>query len=401
MTTTVTTPPLAAPAGARMFLKLLARIRRGHLELITPDGARMVFGNAHDTEGAALHVHDWRACQRILAAGDIGFAEAYAAGWADTPDLTALMRLALRNEAALDQMLFGGALARCWYRLRHWLRPNSRKGSARNIHAHYDIGNDFYQLWLDSTWTYSSAIFAGDYSQALESAQLRKYQRIIDTLQLRAGDRVLEIGCGWGGFAVHAAQQGIQVHGVTISPSQLEVAQQRIAALKLGDLAQLELRDYRDLDGQYDAVVSIEMFEAVGERYWAGYFETVAARLAPGGRALVQSITIGEEFFPRYRSSADFIQQYIFPGGMLPSVERFERHAARAGLQPQERYAFGPDYAETLRRWDADCRAKRPAIDAQGYDQRFMRIWHMYLAYCEAAFDEGRTDVVQFLLKKA
>ncbi|MBC8982383.1 class I SAM-dependent methyltransferase [Pseudomonas lurida] len=401
MNTTMMTQPLVAPAGARIFLKLLGRICRGHLKLITPSGRRMVFGNVQDAEGATLYVHDWRACQRILAAGDIGFAEAYAAGWTDTPDLTALMRLALRNEAALDQMLFGGVLARCWYRLRHWLRPNSRKGSARNIHAHYDIGNDFYQLWLDSTWTYSSAIFDGDFTQPLESAQLRKYQRIIDTLQLSAGDRVLEIGCGWGGFAVHAAQQGIHVHGVTISPSQLELAQQRITAFDLGNLVQLELRDYRDLEGQYDAVVSIEMFEAVGEQYWAGYFDAVSARLAPGGCVLVQSITIGEDFFPRYRNSTDFIQQYIFPGGMLPSVERFERHAERAGLQPQERYAFGRDYAETLRRWDADCRAMRPAIDAQGYDERFMRIWHMYLAYCEAAFDEGRTDVVQFMLKKA
>jgi len=401
MTTTLTTRSSAAPAGARMFVRLLTQIRHGHLELIAPDGARMVFGNAREPVGATLHVHDWRACQRILAAGDIGFAEAYAAGWADTPDLTALLKLALRNEAALDQMLFGGALARCWYRLRHWLRPNSRKGSARNIHAHYDIGNDFYRLWLDPSWTYSSALFDGDYSQPLEAAQHRKYQRIIDTLQLKTGDRVLEIGCGWGGFAAHAAQLGIQVHGVTISPSQLDVARRRIDDLGLSNLAQLELRDYRDLDGEYDAVVSIEMFEAVGERYWDEYFETVAARLAPGGRALVQSITIGEVYFPRYRSSADFIQQYIFPGGMLPSVERFERHAARAGLHTADRHAFGPDYAETLRRWDAACRITRPAINQLGYDEQFMRIWHMYFAYCEAAFDEGRTDVVQFLLQKS
>ncbi|MET0268490.1 MAG: cyclopropane-fatty-acyl-phospholipid synthase family protein [Duganella sp.] len=400
MTTTLSNPSLAPPEGARMFLRLLAQMRHGHLEMITPDHTRMVFGDAHSTLGATLQVHDWRACQRILRAGDIGFAEAWAAGWVDTPDLTALLRLALRNEAALDQMLFGGALARCWYRLRHWLRPNSRKGSERNIHAHYDIGNDFYQLWLDPSWTYSSAIFDGDYSTPLEQAQQRKYQRIIDTLQLRPGQRVLEIGCGWGGFAVHAAQQGIAVHGVTISPSQLAVARARTSAMGLDNLAQLELCDYRDLSGQYDAVVSIEMFEAVGERYWPEYFSTVAARLAPGGQALVQSITIGEQFFPRYRSSADFIQQYIFPGGMLPSVERFEQHAARAGLQTQDRYAFGRDYAETLRRWDAACRNERPAIDQLGYDQAFMRIWHMYFAYCEAAFDEGRTDVVQFLLRK-
>ncbi|NVM78496.1 cyclopropane-fatty-acyl-phospholipid synthase [Duganella sp. SG902] len=401
MNHTLTTQQLAAPAGARWFLKLLNNIRVGHLELITPEGAHMVFGNAHDTSGATLQLHDWRACQRILGAGDIGFAEAYGAGWVDTPDLTALLRLALRNEAALERLVFGGALAAAWYRLRHWLRPNTRKGSQRNIHAHYDIGNDFYQLWLDPSWTYSSALFDGDYSLPLQEAQRRKYQRIIDTLQLRPGQRVLEIGCGWGGFAEQAARQGIHVHGVTISPSQLEIAQRRVRAGGLADRVQLELRDYRDLGGHYDAVVSIEMFEAVGEQYWPQYFQTVAARLRPGGQALVQSITIGERHFARYRSSTDFIQQYIFPGGMLPSVERFERQAARAGLQPLQAHAFGRDYAETLRRWDAQCRATRQQITDQGFDEHFLRIWHMYFAYCEAAFDEGRTDVVQFLLQKA
>jgi len=397
---TLSTQPLAAPAGARLFLALLNNIRHGHLELITPCHTRMLFGDAHAPAGATLQLHDWRACQRIMRAGDIGFAEAYAAGWIDTPDLTALLRLALRNEASLNQLVFGGALARCWYRLRHWLRPNSRKGSQRNIHAHYDIGNDFYQLWLDPSWTYSSALFDGDFSLSLHSAQQRKYQRIIDTLQLRAGQRVLEIGCGWGGFAEHAARLGIHVHGVTISPAQLEVAQRRVATLALDDHVWLELCDYRDLDGEYDAVVSIEMFEAVGEQYWPQYFRTVQARLKPGGQALVQSITIAEQHFPRYRSSTDFIQQYIFPGGMLPSIERFERHAAREGLRPLQRHAFGRDYAETLRRWDGQCRAQRQQIARQGFDEHFMRIWQMYFAYCEAAFDEGRTDVVQFLLQK-
>lgn len=400
MTQSLSTHLSSAPAGARLFLALLGKMRHGHLELITPDHTRMVFGDAHATAGATLQLQDWRACQRILRAGDIGFAEAYAAGWIATPDLAALLRLALRNEAALDQLVFGGALARCWYRLRHWLRPNTRKGSQRNIHAHYDIGNDFYRLWLDPSWTYSSALFDGDYSLSLHGAQRRKYQRIIDTLQLRPGQRVLEIGCGWGGFAEQAAQQGIHVHGVTISPSQLEIAQRRVEMLGLQDRVQLQLCDYRDLDGEYDAVVSIEMFEAVGEQYWPQYFRTVAARLKPGGQALVQSITIGEQYFPRYRSSADFIQQYIFPGGMLPSVERFERQAARAGLMPLRRHAFGRDYAETLRRWDAQWRAARQQIADQGFDEHFVRIWQLYFAYCEAAFDEGRTDVVQFLLQK-
>ncbi len=391
---------LAAPPGARLFLSLLGRIRHGHLTLITPDETRMEFGDVHALHGVTLKVNDWRACSRILRAGDIGFAEAYGAGWIEAPDLSALLRLALRNEQVLERAVFGGALARCWYRLRHLLRPNTRAGSKRNIHAHYDLGNEFYARWLDPSWTYSSAWFDGDYSLPLQEAQRRKYQRIIDILGLRTGDRVLEIGCGWGGFAEHAARQGIHVHGLTISPSQLSHAKQRMAAQGLDSLVELELRDYRDIDGDYDAVVSIEMFEAVGEKYWPAYFKAVARRLRPGGKALVQSITIGEQHFERYRSSTDFIQQYIFPGGMLPSVERFMQQAALAGLATQDIHAFGRDYAETLRRWDRQCNAQRQEIAALGFDSHFQRIWHMYFAYCEAAFDEGRTNVVQFLLAK-
>nr|WP_315249652.1 cyclopropane-fatty-acyl-phospholipid synthase family protein [uncultured Duganella sp.] len=401
MSQTLSTTNQDAPAAARVFLNLLGRISIGHLELITPDHTRMVFGNAHAGPAATLEVHDWRACGRILRAGDIGLAEAWAAGWIGSPDLVALLRLAIRNEAALEPALFGGVLARCWYRLRHWLRPNTRSGSRRNIHSHYDIGNDFYRLWLDPSWTYSAAIFDGNYNQPLAQAQQRKYQRIIDTLGLRASDRVLEIGCGWGGFAEQAARQGIRVHGLTISPAQLEIARKRIDAAGLGELAQLELRDYRDIDGSYDAVVSIEMFEAVGERYWTEFFNTVAARLKPGGQALVQSITIDERHFERYRSTADFIQEYIFPGGMLPSIERFEHNAARAGLQPTGHYAFGRDYAETLRRWRSAYHASDAQVQALGMDTHFTRIWDLYFAYCEAAFDEGRTDVVQFHLHKS
>lgn len=389
-----------APPAARLLLGLLGRLRHGHLHLLAPDGVARSFGDLHAPPAAQLHILDWRACGRLLRSGDIGFAEAYAAGWVDTPDLTALLRLALRNESSLRQLMSANALAALWYRVRHWLRPNSRSGSRRNIQAHYDIGNAFYQRWLDPGWTYSSAWFDGDYGLSLEAAQARKYQRIIDRLGLRAGQRVLEIGCGWGAFAEHAARQGIHVHGVTISPSQLEVARQRIHAGGLERLARLELCDYRDLDGQYDAVVSIEMFEAVGERYWPVYFDTVARCLKPGAQALVQSITIEEARFERYRSGADFIQEYIFPGGMLPSPERFGAGARRAGLAVREQFHFGPDYAETLRRWRAAFLREREAIAAQGYDERFLRIWHMYYAYCEAGFDEGSTDVVQFLLQR-
>jgi len=387
------------PLSARLFLAMLERLNHGHLELITPHGTTLTFGDLRQPPSAQLHIHDWRACGAILRAGDIGFGEAYGAGWVDTPDLAALLRLAQRNRSALVGAVEGGRLASWWYRLRHLLRANTRSGSRRNIHAHYDLGNDFYGLWLDETMTYSSAIFSAP-GQSLAQAQAAKYQRIVDQLGLRAGDRVLEIGCGWGGFAEHAARLGIAVHGVTISPSQLAFGQERMRRQQLDGLAQLELRDYRDLDGHYDAIVSIEMFEAVGERFWQTYFDTVAARLKPGGRALVQSITIDEAVFERYRDSADFIREFIFPGGMLPSHERFSRAAAQAGLATRDRFHFGCDYAETLRRWNEAFQLRREAIAAQGFDERFRRLWQLYYVFCEVGFDEGQIDVVQFLLHK-
>lgn len=389
----------AGPLSARLFLAMLERLDHGHLELITPHGTTLTFGDLRQPPSAQLHIHDWRACAAILRAGDIGFGEAYGNGWVDTPDLAALLRLAQRNRRALVGAVEGGRLASWWYRLRHLLRSNTRSGSRRNIHAHYDLGNDFYRLWLDETMTYSSAIFSHP-GQSLAAAQAAKYQRIIDQLGLRPGQRVLEIGCGWGGFAEHAARQGIAVHGVTISPSQLAFAQDRLRRQQLDTLAQLELRDYRDLDGQYDAIVSIEMFEAVGERFWQVYFDTVAARLKPGGSALVQSITIDEAVFERYRDSADFIREFIFPGGMLPSHERFSRAAAQAGLATADRFHFGRDYAETLRRWNDAFLQHREVIAAQGFDERFRRLWQLYYVFCEVGFDEGQIDVVQFLLHK-
>ena len=400
-TRSLTSAAAKVPAAARLFIKLLEHLRFGHLQLITPEGNCLMFGDLHEPPSATLQINDWRACIRIFRAGDIGFAESYEQKWIDTSDLTALLRLAIRNEAVLERMVFGGKLAAIWYRIRYILKPNTREGSRRNIHAHYDLGNDFYRLWLDGSWTYSSAIFDGDFTQSLAQAQARKYQRIIDKLELRAGDKVLEIGCGWGGFAEHAGRQGIHVDGVTISPSQLRVAQQRITECDLQDVCNLQLCDYRDLSGQYDAVVSIEMFEAVGERYWHEYFNTVAKRLKAGGKALIQSITIDQRYFERYRGSTDFIQQYIFPGGMLPSPEIFCAKAKETGLHMLNQYAFGRDYAETLRRWRAACDREHDAISLQGFDERFTRIWRLYLSYCEAGFDEGRTDVVQFLLHKA
>jgi cyclopropane-fatty-acyl-phospholipid synthase len=387
-----------APLAARLFLSLLGRVRVGHLVLTTPRGEQCVYGDPHAQPGAQLVLRDWRACRAILQAGDIGFAEAYRAGWLDTPDLAALLRLAIRNEAALPRTVSGSAPLRLFYGVRHWLRPNSRQGSQRNVHAHYDIGNPFYALWLDESMTYSSALFEGDASRSLEDAQAAKYQRIVDTLRLRPGMRVLEIGCGWGGFALHAARQRIRVHGVTLSAAQYEWARQQIAQAGLGDFATIELCDYRDLRGIYDAAVSVEMFEAVGERYWHTYFTALKRLLTPGAPALIQSITIDDARFAAYRSSSDFIREYIFPGGMLPSTERFCQAARRAGTEAVEVRSFGLDYAHTLQCWRERFEAKLDAVRALGFDDVFIRTWRLYLAYCEAGFAERRTDVKQFVV---
>lgn len=389
-----------APTSAKFFLKMLARLKHGNLHLVTPDNHVLHFGDTTQSQAIVLHIHDWRACGKIMRSGDIGFAEALEAGWLTTTDLTALLRLAIRNEAALDQAIFGGRIMSIWYKIKHLLRSNTKEGSRKNIHAHYDLGNSFYRLWLDPSWTYSSAIFYKDYQISLQEAQYRKYQRIIDVLGLKAGDKVLEIGCGWGGFAEHAGQQGIHVHGITISKAQLEIAQERIATQRLDANVQLELCDYRDLNTKYDAIVSIEMFEAVGEKFWPTYFATVERCLKPHGKALIQSITIDEKHFERYRSGSDFIQQYIFPGGMLPSPERFIAHAQKYNLETTNSFAFGLDYAETLRRWNKAFDQEIEAIAQQGFDTKFQRIWQMYFSYCEAGFEEKRTDVYQFLLQK-
>jgi cyclopropane-fatty-acyl-phospholipid synthase len=387
-----------APASGRLFLSLLDRIREGHLVLTTPDGQQRVFGDPHATPGARLDLRDWRACGAILRKGDIGFAEAWRQFWVDTPDLTALLRVAIRNERALQRTVHGGWLAQLWYGIRHRLRRNTPGGSRRNIHAHYDLGNAFYALWLDPSFTYSSAFFDGNFGLSLEAAQHAKYQRIIDTLGLRAGMRILEIGCGWGGFAIHAARRGIDVHGVTISAAQLELANSRVAEAGVSGHVQLELRDYRTLTGQYDGVVSIEMFEAVGEKFWPDYFRILRERLAPGAKALVQTITIDEAHFVAYRATSDFIREYIFPGGMLPSPQRFVAAAKRGRLSAEVTLAFGPDYAQTLRCWRDAFEQQSDVVRAQGFDETFVRTWRLYLAYCEAGFDEGRTDVMQFVL---
>jgi len=287
-------------------------------------------------------------------------------------------------------------------RVRHWLNRNSRSGSRKNIHAHYDLGNAFYRLWLDDTMNYSSGWFDGRFEQPLAQAQMAKVRRALQECQVKAGDRVLEIGCGWGAVAEEAtARIGAQLVGVTLSTEQLAFAQERMLRVAGPSSADLRLQDYRDVaDGPFDAVVSIEMFEAVGREFWPSYFETVHRQLKPGAKACIQTITIADDLFERYVKSTDFIQQYIFPGGMLPSPQVFREHARRAGLVVEAEMAFGRDYAETLRRWRQAFLAQEAQVRALGFDQRFLRIWEFYLAYCEAAFDTGNTDVMQFTLRR-
>lgn len=400
--TLVQRAPLSAePAAARWLFRLLGQLRCGKVTLHCPDGRMLEFSGAQPGPHATLTLADWRVCNDIISRGDIGLAEAYIAGRAATDDLTQLLLLAALNERAIEDAIHGRWWATMAYRLRHWLRPNTRAGSRKNIHAHYDLGNDFYRLWLDPTMTYSSALFEGDSARSLADAQSAKYARILRALDAQPGQHILEVGCGWGGFAEHAARAGCRVTGITISEAQLAYAQRRIAAAGLQDLVELKLQDYRDLEGRFDHVVSIEMFEAVGERYWPGYFGMLRDRLSPGGRAVVQTITIAEAKFERYRTGTDFIQQYIFPGGMLPSPQRFSAEASARGLTVQGMHAFGLDYAETLRRWHQMFDYVTPDVKSQGFDDRFIRTWRFYLAYCEAGFRARATDVMQAVLVHA
>jgi cyclopropane-fatty-acyl-phospholipid synthase len=335
-----------------------------------------------------------------LRSGDIGFAESFIAKDWDTSNLTALLQLLILNRRPMDDLIFGTWWGRLAYQIRHWLRRNNKKNSSKNIHAHYDLGNAFYGLWLDPSMTYSSAWFEGNPQQDLQAAQQAKVRRALRMVNAQPGARVLEIGCGWGGLAeIGAREFGARMTGITLSPSQLAYASERLHARSID--ADLRLQDYRDTnDGPYDAICSIEMIEAVGREYWPTYFQTLARLLKPGGRACIQSIVIDDALFERYAMGTDFIQQYIFPGGFLPSTQTFVAQARSAGLQVVDQLAFGQDYAETLKRWRESFLQVQDHLPALGFDQRFERTWLFYLAYCEAAFLERNTDVLQFTLLK-
>ncbi len=388
--------------SAKTLLTLLTKLSSGHLKLTLPDGEKREFGNHSDQLHAEIHIMEWSVFKDIMSHGDIGFAESYIQGKWNTPDLKTLLELAIRNRTILEKAIYGNWYGSIFYRLKHWLRDNSKAGSRKNIHAHYDLGNAFYTLWLDPTMSYSSAWFAEGDKQALVDAQCAKIKRILDSLQTKSGDHVLEIGCGWGGVMEESLRSNTAITGITLSKEQKAFAEKRLLAVQaeIGDAPSFEVRlqDYRDCQEKYDGIASVEMFEAVGEKHWPEYFETIAHCLKAGGKACIQTIVIAEDLFDRYRRNTDFIQQYVFPGGMLPSRASFKECAAKAGLRIEQEFTFGADYAKTLCLWRDSFNQKLNEVRQLGFDEAFIRLWNFYLMYCAAGFTERNIDVVQFTL---
>ena len=388
------------PLFAREALRRAAGLRRGALTLNMPDGRALRFAGPEPGVEAVMTVRDLAFARRLASSGDLGLAEAFLREEWDSPDLAAFLLLFASNRDLVATLLPGKPFVRLWQVFRHLLNRNTRLGARRNIHAHYDLGNRFYGAWLDPTMTYSAALFApGD--NDLASAQTRKYRAICQAADLRPEHHVLEIGCGWGGFAEFAASQiGCRVTGLTISDEQFAFARRRIAEAGLVDRVEISLLDYRGERGTYDRIVSIEMFEAVGERFWPTFFRQMRDRLVAGGRAGLQVITIREDSFDWYRREIDFIRRYVFPGGMLPSPAVLRDLGRRSGLPIQGERIFGLDYAATLTHWRERFRAAWPDLAPLGFDERFRRLWEYYLAYCEAGFRSGNIDVRQVVFAK-
>lgn len=372
----------------------------GRLDIVLPDGRVFRAEGKRPGYVAQVHIHNPDCFARLIREGDLGFSDAYLEGWWSTPDLQALLDLVHADNDVLFDGFPGMGLVRMFERLRHALRANSKRQAKKNISYHYDLGNDFYGLWLDDTMTYSSALFTTG-QESLERAQVQKYASMVDQMGAQPGDHVLEIGCGWGGFAEYAAKErGLRVTCLTISEEQFKYAVDRIARAGLTDLVTLKLQDYRDERGTYDGIASIEMFEAVGEKYWPVYFDTLRERLKPGKSATLQIITVQDARFELYRKGVDFIQKYIFPGGMLPSPAALRREVARAGLEVTRSIEFGESYSQTLRRWHETFNTKWDQVAALGFDDRFRRMWNFYLTSCAATFHSGNCDVTQITVTK-
>ena len=378
--------------------KWLSRIEAGELRAVFPSNFQKVYSGGQVGPTADIQINSWKLVPRLLLSGDMGLAESFLSGEWETSNLTQLLLLGDINERALGNAVTPSKFINSIEKLRHQRRDNSKRGSRRNIAAHYDLGNEFYSHWLDNSMSYSSALFT-DFGEELEVGQNRKYQRLAKALKLKEGDQVLEIGCGWGGFAEIAAKEyKCNVVGITLSNEQAKFAQRRMKENQLSNLVDIRIEDYRDVQGSFDKIVSIEMFEAVGEEHWRNYFETIKTRLKPGGLAGIQSITIANEFFETYKRRPDFIQKYIFPGGILPSEDKLNNAVSSAGLKILDDYYFGKSYAETLRRWQSTFEQKWDDIKNLGFDEKFQKMWRYYLSYCEAGFESGHINVGQFLI---
>jgi len=385
----------------RLAFAMLRRLRMGSLSVVLPDGQRFEFKGSHPGPTAEVRLQNQNVSKRLLLGGDLAFAESFMDGDWESPDLTSLIELCAVNWDYISRAVDGHWLGRAMRRIGHFRRRNSKTGSRRNISHHYDIGNAFYARWLDPTMTYSSAIF-DELDEDLEAAQMRKYRRLADQLDLSPGQSVLEIGCGWGGLArLLASEYGVKVVGLTLSTEQRDEAINRIAADGLSDKIEIRLQDYRDVTETYDRIASIEMLEAVGEAYWPTYFATLRDRLAQGGRAAIQVITINDRNYESYRANPDFIQKYIFPGGMLPSPGRLATRFAGANMRVVADDGFALDYARTLAIWRGRFLKDWPAIAEQGFDERFRLMWEYYLCYCEGAFRAGHIDLRQIVMEHA
>ncbi|UWQ16898.1 cyclopropane-fatty-acyl-phospholipid synthase family protein [Jannaschia sp. M317] len=379
---------------------MLEQTQSGRMDVVLPDGRRFRHVGGQPGPVGEIVVHDPAVFARLVREGDLGFTDAYLEGQWSTPDLMALFDLINKEGDSLIQQQRGLALLRVYERLRFWMQRNTKDQAKKNISAHYDLGNAFYGLWLDDTMTYSAGIFQTG-QESLEAAQIAKYASIVDRMEVKPGEHVLEIGCGWGGFAEYAAgERGLRVTCLTLSKEQLKFARDRIEKAGLSDQVEFKLQDYRDETGSYDGIASIEMFEAVGQRYWPAYFDTLRDRLRPGRQASLQIITVPDKRWDIYIGSVDFIQKYIFPGGFLPAPFRLSEEIDRAGLEEGSSFSIAKGYSQTLRRWFDRFNDRWDEVAAQGFDDRFRRMWNTYLTSCAGAFEYGNCDVIQMIVRK-
>ncbi len=380
--------------------KMASGMNNGRIDFVLPDGRVFRADGKNPGPVAELHIHNPDIFARLIREGDLGFCDAYLDEWWSTPDLQAFMDLVHADNEDIYDGFPGQGLIRAFEKFRFWLQRNHKNQARKNISYHYDLGNAFYELWLDDTMTYSSAIFDTG-QESTEKAQIAKYKSMVDEMGAQPGDHILEIGCGWGGFAEYAAKErGLKVTGLTISEEQFKYAKERIAKLGLQNQVEFKLQDYRDETGHYDGIASIEMFEAVGEKYWPIYFDTVRERLKPGKNATLQIITVQDRRWDVYKRGVDFIQKYIFPGGMLPSPKALREQVVKAGLSVERSVEFGQSYNITLRRWHDTFNEKWDQIAAMGFDERFRRMWNFYLTSCAATFESANCDVTQITIKR-